>query len=40
MDYVSLEEVVCCREAATESSLSVDDYRQYIRTAIEQFHSP
>ena len=40
MDYGSLEEVMCCLEAATESLFSVDDYRQYIRTAIKQFHSP
>lgn len=38
MDYDSLEEVMYCLEVATESSLSVDDYRQYIRTAIKQFH--
>ena len=28
MDYDSLEEVMYCLEVATESSLSVDDYRQ------------
>jgi hypothetical protein len=39
MDYDSLEEVMYSLEVATESPLSVDDYRQYIRTAIKQFHS-
>ncbi len=36
MNYESLEEVMYCLEVATESSLSVDDYRQDIRTAIKQ----
>ena len=40
MDYDSLEEVMDWMEVATESSLSVDDYRQDIRTDISQFHSP
>lgn len=39
MNYECLEEVMYCLEVATESSLSVDDYRQDIRTAIKQFHS-
>ena len=40
MDYDSLEEVMYWLEVATESSLSVDDCRQDIRTDISQFHSP
>ena len=39
MNYESLDEVMVWLEVATESSLSVDDYRQYIRTGISQFHS-
>ena len=39
MNYESLEEVMDCLEVATESSLSVDHYRQDIRTDISQFHS-
>jgi hypothetical protein len=30
--------VMDCLEAARESLLSIVDYKQYIRTAIEQFH--
>ena len=39
MNYESLEEVMYCLEVATESSFSGDNYRQDIKTAIEQFHS-
>ena len=39
MNYESLDEVMVWLEVATESSLSVDDYRQNIRTDISQFHS-